>query len=616
MIKKIRCFYLSFLLFCLCFFSIYSLRLYVYDFIHDTYGYSDTLNKDEIKKIKKYLKKAKQEKLTLTQKSIDLNALITKGSYQLVWRDVDKSGNVKDSWISFNGQVPSKHIQKYKIIISIEKHSFVEWMPLFEHYYFYYRIFDFLVSIFLIVLFNKYIHHSKLYLFIRNHLQLKTYYSLSSKMAMTFLISTCFVFGSFAFLYYHRSSVFEFVMDTFYQSENYDDCAHHIMEEVREIDFTKDNKNQIQQVIKKYVPHHAMVYIYDQDGVYFTGKTAPLLKQNSIVGDHDQEDIMDTPLYYTYALSLKEQHATLIITSFPLMEYFIPYLIVILFISFSFYFMSFQEFIKKRMNAIQNLQKDVFCLAQGDWQHEVSIDDLDEIGLLAQELNTMRKAFLLSQENEQVAKKANRELISSLSHDLRTPLTTLKGYLEIVQLEKESEEKRKEYLQRCLNKVEEISDLSNKMFEYTLVFSTEDQIKLEPLSTESIQMMIQDHIQYLRELDLHVNECLWDKEHFIYGNTMLIQRILNNIFSNIQKYCDPWQDIIVQTFVEKESYKMCFTNTINQKLDKVESNGIGLKGVEKMVKMQKGTFYKKDVNDLFIIVITIPLHKSYSQKSE
>ena len=246
----------------------------------------------------------------------------------------------------------------------------------------------------------------------------------------------------------------------------------------------------------------------------------------------------------------------------------------------------------------------------------MSIDDLDEIGLLAQELNTMRKAFLLSQENEQVAKKANRELISSLSHDLRTPLTTLKGYLEIVQLEKESEEKRKEYLQRCLNKVEEISDLSNKMFEYTLVFSTEDQIKLEPLSTESIQMMIQDHIQYLRELDLHVNECLWDKEHFIYGNTMLIQRILNNIFSNIQKYCDPWQDIIVQTFVEKESYKMCFTNTINQKLDKVESNGIGLKGVEKMVKMQKGTFYKKDVNDLFIIVITIPLHKSYSQKSE
>ena len=135
-------------MFCLCFFSIYSLRLYVYDFIHDTYGYSDTLNKDEIKKIKKYLKKAKQEKLTLTQKSIDLNALITKGSYQLVWRDVDKSGNVKDSWISFNGQVPSKHIQKYKIIISIEKHSFVEWTPLFEHYYFYYRIFDFNVFCF------------------------------------------------------------------------------------------------------------------------------------------------------------------------------------------------------------------------------------------------------------------------------------------------------------------------------------------------------------------------------------------------------------------------------------------------------------------------------------
>ena len=48
------------------------------------------------------------------------------------------------------------------------------------------------------------------------------------------------------------------------------------------------------------------------------------------------------------------------------------------------------------MNAIQNLQKDVFCLAQGDWQHEVSIDDLDEIGLLAQELKYNEESFFYS----------------------------------------------------------------------------------------------------------------------------------------------------------------------------------------------------------------------------
>lgn len=49
----------------------------------------------------------------------------------------------------------------------------------------------------------------------------------------------------------------------------------------------------------------------------------------------------------------------------------------------------------------------------------------------------MRIAFLQTMDNEQQARVANKELISSLSHDLRTPLTTLKGYLEIMNLKRD-----------------------------------------------------------------------------------------------------------------------------------------------------------------------------------
>ena len=61
----------------------------------------------------------------------------------------------------------------------------------------------------------------------------------------------------------------------------------------------------------------------------------------------------------------------------------------------------------------------------------------------------MRIAFLQTMDNEQQARVANKELISSLSHDLRTPLTTLKGYLEIMNLKRDDIKFRDQYLQKC-----------------------------------------------------------------------------------------------------------------------------------------------------------------------
>jgi len=54
---------------------------------------------------------------------------------------------------------------------------------------------------------------------------------------------------------------------------------------------------------------------------------------------------------------------------------------------------------------------------------------------------------------------------------------------------------------------------------------------------------------------------------------------------------------------------MSFTNSINRHLDKVESNGIGLKSVKKMIEIHHGTFYQDETNDLFTIILTFPIHQ-------
>ena len=57
-----------------------------------------------------------------------------------------------------------------------------------------------------------------------------------------------------------------------------------------------------------------------------------------------------------------------------------------------------------------------------------------------------------------------------MSHDLRTPLTILNGYLEILKLGRNDPKMQEEYLERCLRKTADIKEMTDKMFEYALVF--------------------------------------------------------------------------------------------------------------------------------------------------
>ena len=607
--KKITRLYLSLLVFLLSFFTIYSQRFVVYDYLNTHYKYSDTLSKDEVKEAKAYLDEQEQvDFMNHTQIRKDLNQLLKKGSYQVILYKTKSNkpdDKVIDSILAFCGRAPLKNTQKYNVFIkSSSKMSYIEWYPSFINYYHSYRIFDCILSLIITILF---------YLLLKNLKPLRSkknvFYSLSSRMMFSFLCATLLVLTSFSFLYLNRSAVFEFLMDTFYLSEDYSSYVKKLEKQLQNFDLTKENKKVINHILKENALNHAYVELYDQDGIYFTD-TSPLSNNNLLfLYSFDDLDVLEAPLYYDYPIHFKNQSVYLYITSFPMIPFQIPYIILSLLVSFSFYLIILQSFIRKRIQSIQNLQEDVFTLAIGDWNHEITVSDKDEIGRLAQDLNQMRIAFLQTMDNEQQARVANKELISSLSHDLRTPLTTLKGYLEIMNLKRDNIKFRDQYLQKCLDKVEEITYLSNKMFEYSLVFSTEYNSDLSSIPVQKVMDTLVDHIQYLREMDLHILYEPLQTSLSMDANFAMMQRILNNIFSNIQKYCDPWKDIVIQTTIEEDQFKMSFTNSINHHLDKVESNGIGLKSVKKMIEIHRGTFYQDETNDLFTIILTFPIYQ-------
>lgn len=272
------------------------------------------MSEEEIKEAKAYLDEQEQvDFMNYDQIRKELNQLLNKGSYQVIVYKT-KSNNVNDqvvdSVLAFCGRAPLKNAQKYNIFIkSSSKTSCIEWYPSFTNYYASYRIFDCILSLIIAIVFH---------LIFRNLKPLRSkkniFYSLSSRMMFSFLCATLLVLTSFSFLYLNRSVVFEFLMDTFYQSEDYSSYVKKLEKQLQNFDLTKENKKAINHILKENALNHAYVELYDQDGIYFTEKS-PLSSNNLLLlYNFDDSNVWEAPLYYDYPIHFKNQTVSIYIT--------------------------------------------------------------------------------------------------------------------------------------------------------------------------------------------------------------------------------------------------------------------------------------------------------------
>ena len=156
--------------------------------------------------------------------------------------------------------------------------------------------------------------------------------------------------------------------------------------------------------------------------------------------------------------------------------------------------------------------------------------------ILSNQIDNLRLTLKDNFATEEANRKANYELVTALSHDLRTPLTSLMGYLDIIRLKKfKNEDQYNLYLKNSIDKVNQINELANKMFEYFLVFSKDQDTELSKMSLGVIYEYILENIGVLEENGFEVIKNIKHSDYFIRGNINLVKRIINNIFFNVLK---------------------------------------------------------------------------------
>ena len=125
---------------------------------------------------------------------------------------------------------------------------------------------------------------------------------------------------------------------------------------------------------------------------------------------------------------------------------------------------------------VNKLAHNVKLVESGNLEMPIILDGNDELTSLAADVNSMRNAVVDTMSKERQAWEANAELITAMSHDIRTPLTVLLGYLDLMELQN-SDENSAEYIEACKKNALRLKRLSDDMFSYFLVFG-KNEVKL------------------------------------------------------------------------------------------------------------------------------------------
>ena len=268
---------------------------------------------------------------------------------------------------------------------------------------------------------------------------------------------------------------------------------------------------------------------------------------------------------------------------------------------------------------IKRLQYDVNLVSGGRLDHPIVATGVDEITKLSYDIDNMRSSMLVNIEKEREALQMNTELITSMSHDIRTPLTVLMGYMDIMKSDLSPEE-MKEYILASEKTVQRLKQLSDDMFKYFRAFGKgAEGITMEEYdATTLFEQLLTEHVLLLTESGYKVNyniDELMDGKSIVKTDAPHMMRIMDNIFSNLYKYADIDEEVLIIGRREDDLAIFEFKNTVT-KNKTAESSKVGLKTCKRLASYILNSFEWGEENGVFTLTLSLKLYEEGTKISE
>ena len=257
--------------------------------------------------------------------------------------------------------------------------------------------------------------------------------------------------------------------------------------------------------------------------------------------------------------------------------------------------------------------------------HPVALSD--PLKELEEQLNQIKLSVLLSKQVAKEAEDRKNEIVMYLAHDIRTPLTTVIGYLSLLHEAPDMPEKQKEkYVQIALSKAERLEKLINELFEITKYNAHTVSLKKEKVDLQCLLAQVVDEIY--PSLSAKGNSAAFtvDDDLVVYADPEKLARVFSNLLKNAAAYSYPNTEIIITAKRCGNSVQINFENhgrTIEpeqisgifekfNRLDEARLSdtggaGLGLSIAEEIIRLHGGTITAFSENEMVSFVIMLPI---------
>lgn len=270
--------------------------------------------------------------------------------------------------------------------------------------------------------------------------------------------------------------------------------------------------------------------------------------------------------------------------------------------------------IHHKIRYINRLESELKILGGGNLEYPITIKGNDEITSLAEGITALKNGFLEEQQMKAEAEKANMELVTAMSHDLRTPLTSLIGYLELLNMHRyENEEQLQKYLEYCRKKAFQIKKVSDRLFEYFLVYGKEEkELQLQTIPSEEMaEDLCNGQFFDWQDRGGTIDCQIGELPGAVQVDSEYMQRVMDNLLSNLKKYGDPAYPLQIQIDEHQDMLHIRLKNHVLEQKNQIESTQIGLKTCRRIIENHGGTFaWRTDTQkNTFTIEMELPLAK-------
>lgn len=313
----------------------------------------------------------------------------------------------------------------------------------------------------------------------------------------------------------------------------------------------------------------------------------------------------------------------------------VSFMLVTVIATICFFIIYFLLFIKQIVKDMTYISDRIIDIADGKSDEKIIIERQDEIGEIAGRINEMTEQINQLITSERDALQSNKDLIACVAHDLRTPITSVKGYLDLALATKHYDlEQRQKYVRIAQTKANRLEYLIHDLFNYTKLTSGEITLHRSKIDlVQLVEQMVEEFYPLFQEEEL---ECTTKYNISYLEMNMdgeLIARAVQNLLSNAIKYGKDGKHVYVELECLEQEVQIRVTNyglvipeeSIKHLFDKfyrVERSrnvktggtGLGLNIVQEIVHLHGGRIQVTSGASGTCFTIALPLHKEEEEE--